>query len=88
MLKHIRIGAAAGACSGALLCSFHTSLAVSILLGALWMSRWFLPSCAAALFYIHDWKFALLICVAWLLAMWAYRHFNLARFFEPPPSLL
>ncbi|MDB6032966.1 MAG: hypothetical protein JWM16_3304 [Verrucomicrobiales bacterium] len=67
---------------------FPYILVVSIVLCALWMSRWFLPCCAAALFYIRDWTFASLICVAWLLALWTYRHFNLARFFEPPPSLL
>jgi hypothetical protein len=63
-------------------------LAVFFCVGGVWLSRWVLPLVAALLAYFGDWWLALPTLAAWLLAAWGYRSFRLARFFEPPPSLL
>jgi hypothetical protein len=63
-------------------------LAVFIVVGSIWLGRWFLPVCVGMLLYSGDWTVALIAVAFWLLAMRSYRRFRLSRFFEPPPSLL
>ena len=63
-------------------------LAVFVCVGSVWLSRWVLPFVAALLAYSRDWSLTLATVSAWLVAVWGYRRFRLARFFEPPPSLL
>jgi hypothetical protein len=59
-----------------------------IIVGGVWLSRWVLPICGAAFLYSQRWWQASIAFALWLLAMWMYRRFQLARFFEPPPPLL
>ena len=63
-------------------------LAVFIGVGIVWLGLWVLPVCAAWFLYSRDGWFATASLALWALAVWSYRRFRLARFYESPPSLL
>jgi hypothetical protein len=63
-------------------------LAVFIGVGSVWLSRWVLPVLVGLLVYSRSWFYAAGTAALWLLATWSYRRLRLARFYEPPPSLL
>ncbi len=63
-------------------------LFVFVCIGGVWLSRWVLPFYAVLLLYVQEWWQAAVALALWLLVFWAYRRFQLRRFFEGPPSLL
>ena len=67
---------------------FPYMLAVFIGVGSIWLSRFVLPLCGAAFLYLQDWWNAGIALALWLLAIWSYRRFRLARFYEAPSSFL
>lgn len=63
-------------------------LFIFLSVGGVWLSRWLFPIYAALCLYFQEWWQASVSVALWLLAVWVYRRFRLARFFESPPSLL
>ena len=56
--------------------------------GSVWVARWFLPVGAVMLLGMGAWQHAGATLALWCLATAIYRRFQLARYFESPPSLL
>jgi hypothetical protein len=63
-------------------------LLVFAIIGGIWLSRWMLPLFVLGLAFAGLWNHAGISLLAWITAIWAYRHFRLRRLFEEPPSLL
>jgi len=63
-------------------------LLIFVGVGGVWLSRWLLPLSIVLAIFARLWWYGGVALALWLAAMWSYRHFRLARFFEPPSSLL
>lgn len=63
-------------------------LGVFLVVGGIWFLRLILPLCALVRIFTGEFWPVLPTLAVWLLCVWVYRRFRLARFFEEPPSLL